>query len=151
MKAVFYTFYNSKCDIDYSIYSKDYPVLIVFYCYKAPENLSGVGLLINLNSQLELFNNSDFVLSRMVKFQPWRFMDEEFENYIYFDYRIKLSKKFIDYTLELNGTYFFRHREGGVLKNELLRVISRDKRNTERLVVYLSKFHDKLDAPITEN
>lgn len=150
MKAVFYTFYNSKLDIDYSIYTEYYPELIIFYCYKAPKNIFGRAKLVDLNSQLELYS-SDYILSRIVKFQPWRFIDSDFDNFIYFDFRIKLSKKFIDYSAELKDAYFFKHREGGILKSELLRVIVRDKINLRHLRVFLETFHSSLGLPITEN
>lgn len=151
MKSVYYTFYNSKFDIDYSIYTKDFPNLIIFYCYKSPKNIFGTADLIDVNSSLKSFNENDFILSRLIKFQPWRFIDDNFDNYIYFDFRIKLSKKFINMSSKLKNTCFFNHREGGVLKDELLRVICRNKINLENLNLFLDDFSNKLDLPITEN
>lgn len=151
MKSVFYTFYNSKFDIDYSIFSKDFPNLIIFYCHKSPKNIFGNADLINVKSYLKTFDENDFILSRLIKFQPWRFIDYDYDKYIYFDYRIKLSKKFINKSSKLKNTHFFNHREGGVLRDELIRIICRNKINLENLNLFLDDFSNKLNLPITEN
>ena len=145
MKSVFYTFYNSKFDIDYSIFSKDFPNLIIFYCHKSPKNIFGNADLINVKSYLKTFDENDFILSRLIKFQPWRFIDYDYDKYIYFDYRIKLSKKFINKSSKLKNTHFFNHREGGVLRDELIRIICRNKINLENLNLFLDDFSNKLN------
>tara|TARA_Y100001958_G_C21248633_1_gene581699 strand:- start:9763 stop:10473 length:711 start_codon:yes stop_codon:yes gene_type:complete len=154
LKVVFYTFFNSKLDIDYSINTKSFHKLIIFYCYKPPKNIlknSNNVSLVNTNIFEELNNNDDFFISRAIKFNPWKYIKTSFDNFVYFDYRIRISKKFIDLTPNLNGLYFFKHREGGNLKNEIFRLIVRNKISLDHLIYFLSNFKNFNNLPLTEN
>ena len=151
MKTVFYTFFNSKCDVDYIIDSNKFEKLIIFYCFDPPSNYYGNPILVNTNDHSCLNSKNDFVTSRLIKFLPWEYIENRFENYVYFDYRIKLSKKFISYATSLKSPHFFKHREGGILRDEIIRIISRNKSSISLVKNYLNINELNLNLPITEN
>lgn len=151
MKTVFYTFFNSKCDIDYSISCNVNEKLFIFYCFQPPLKYSGNPTLINTNNYLDLKSEDDFIVSRLIKFQPWKYIENSYEKYVYFDYRIKLSKKFINHAISLKSPHFFKHREGGILRDEIIRIISRNKSPISLVKKYLNMSKINLNLPITEN
>lgn len=150
MKIVYYTFYNSRVDIDYKLNAKYFDSIFVFYCNAKPKNIVGNVKFINTKIDIEIESEDDFVISRIVKFEPWKFLGQ-FEKYVYFDFRIQLSKKFIDYVAQQKSPCFLNHREGGVLKDEILRIIQRDRVECAKLVKFLDVFENNLDSIITEN
>tara|TARA_B100000963_G_C22473992_1_gene601519 strand:- start:168 stop:737 length:570 start_codon:yes stop_codon:yes gene_type:complete len=106
-----------------------------------------------INSSSLDFNkkNNDFLISRIIKFQPWLFINDTYENYVYFDYRVKLSKKFISDCDNIKSPCFLKHREGGFLRDEIIRIICRDKESCSNLIKYLKFFKNFDRINITEN
>lgn len=151
MNVVYYTFYNSKLDIDYFINTNKFKSIVIFYCYEKPKLFIGTPQFIHTGLINIIRDQNDFIQSRLIKFQPWNFIDQPYDTYIYFDYRIKLSRKFISFSNKINTPYFLKHREGGNVKDEILRIISRDKSPIISISEYLEFDEDILGLPITEN
>ena len=151
MQTIFYTFYNSKYDIDYYLNTKYFNLLIIFYCYSPPKRYFGSPILIKTKDIADLKNKNDYVISRLIKFSPWNYMENKFSKYVYFDYRIKLSRKSILYAQKSEYSCFFKHREGGILRDEIIRILSRDKSSVKSIRDYLNIKKLNINLPITEN
>ena len=151
MDVVYYTFYNSKLDIDYFINTNKFKSIVIFYCCERPKLFIGTPQLIHTGSISTFYDQNDFIQSRLIKFQPWNFIDQAYDTYVYFDYRIKLSRKFISFSNTIDKPYFLRHREGGNVRDEILRLITRDKSPILAISEYLEFDEYILDLPITEN
>jgi hypothetical protein len=151
MNSVYYTFYNSKLDIDYFINTNKFKSIVIFYCYERPKLFIGTPQLIHTGLVDIISDENDFIQSRLIKFQPWNFIEQSYDTYIYFDYRIKISKKFISLSSTINTPHFLKHREGGTIRDEFLRIIARDKSPIKTISEYLELPEEKLGLQLSEN
>lgn len=147
---VFVTFFNSRYDYDYNQPSYLKPLLI-FYVYDPPRNYHKEACLINTNKYKKLQNQTDFYVSRYVKFFPALLLENKKNRFVYFDYRIKLMKKFIAYCHENKSIFSLKHREGGNLNDEINRNISRNRIKQTQLSFYFKEFTPPLNKQISEN
>ena len=149
-KTIFITFFNSKIDIDYP-QNKYIEPLIVVYNNLPPKKTHSKTRLVHSGELEALKQLNDFEISRYVKFFPSLFIEKSADRFVYFDFRIKLKKKFIVFCKTTNGLYTLPHREGGSLKDEIIRNLTRKRIKPKILVHYLKTFKPNLNLEISEN
>ncbi len=142
------TFFNSEIDYDYRqlFEFKTY----VFYCKSIPLNIKGNYILIKTLNFPELSNESFFIQSRLVKFFPWRYIQDE-DLFIYSDYRIIVRNDFFLHAIKYDFPFFLTHREGGNLGHEIARCVLRNRIPISDLNNYLYTFRPNLTSDISEN
>jgi len=142
------TFFNSELDRD--LFKIFYVKTFIFFCYEPPSNYYGDVDLINTCEFEELNRKTVFLQSRLVKFFPWRYI-QDYENFVYSDYRIDVHRIFFSDIEPSNFPLFLRHREEGVYLDELLRNIDRNRISSEIFLHINNLVCAKFDLPISEN
>jgi len=142
------TFFNSNVDRDIlKVFSI---TTYVFYSHQPPKNLFGPVYLESTSNYEELHLKTVLLQSRLVKFFPWRYIND-YDFFVYHDYRIDVHKIFFK-ELQINQfPLFLKHREGGLYIHELLRNFERGRIGANVFPYVNRLINGRFDLPIMEN